>query len=58
LRKSPGLKAILDEVIAEIYPDAKALAAEETGLPIETFPAACHYSQQQILDKAFYPSAE
>jgi len=58
LRKSPGLKATLDEVIAEIYPDAKALAAEETGLPIETFPAACHYSQQQILDKTFYPSAE
>jgi hypothetical protein len=58
LRKSPGLKATLDEVIVEIYPDARGLASKETQLPINTFPAVCPYSQAQILSDDYYPPME
>lgn len=55
LRKSPGLKSILDVTIAEIYPDAVDLASDETGLPLDTFPSECPYRTEQVLDKTFYP---
>jgi hypothetical protein len=57
LRKSPGLKSILDEAIAEVYADAVDLAHEETGLSLETFPGACPYTAEQLLDKQFYPDS-
>jgi hypothetical protein len=55
LRKSPGLKSNLDEVIEEAYEDAVELAIDETGLPIDIFPETCPYSQQQLFDKSYYP---
>ena len=55
LRKSPGLKSLLDETLATMYPDAVELASDETGLPLETFPRECPYRPEQVLDKAFYP---
>jgi hypothetical protein len=58
LRKTPGLKSEVQGVIAHAYQDAREDAADETGLPLETFPATCPYSQAQILDKYFYPLAE
>lgn len=58
LRKSPGLKSVLDEAIETIYPDAVELACDETGLPPETFPERCPYSAEQLLDKAFYPQQQ
>ncbi|MBV5311626.1 DUF29 domain-containing protein, partial [Chromatium okenii] len=54
-RQSPGLKAVVDEVIAEVYPDAVDLASDETRLPITTFPTTCSYTLEQLLDKTFYP---
>ncbi|MBK1641021.1 hypothetical protein CKO12_03835 [Chromatium okenii] len=54
-RQSPGLKVIVDEVIAEVYPDAVDLASDETRLPIMTFPTTCSYTLEQLLDKTFYP---
>jgi hypothetical protein len=56
LRKSPGLKAVVGEVIMEVYPDAVDLASDETQLSIATFPIACPYTFAQMLDKNFYPS--
>jgi len=58
LRKSPGLHAKLDEVIAEAYQDAVSIAAQETGFAPDTFPPHCPYTLEQILDDAFYPEAE
>jgi hypothetical protein len=55
LRKNPGLKSTLADAIAEAYPQAADLAAAETGLPIDTFPADCPYPATDILDRAFYP---
>ncbi len=55
LRKSPGLKSVIHEVIAEVYPDAVDLASAETHLPITTFPMTCSYTLEQLLDKTFYP---
>lgn len=55
LRKSPGLKSVLNEAINAVYPDALELASDESGLPLETFPAQCPYSAEKLLDKTFYP---
>jgi hypothetical protein len=49
LRLSPSLKPLLDEVIAEEYPIACELAAVETGLPSETFPAVCRFTVPEVL---------
>lgn len=57
LRQAPGLKATLEETVAAAYLAAVRLAYKETGLPSETFPTQCPYSQQQIFDDDFYPTA-
>ncbi len=58
LKKSPGLKSLLAETIAEAYVDAVQLASDETGLPPETFPTDCPYSIDQLLDNRFYPASD
>lgn len=57
LRKTPSLKASLEETIEEAYLDAVELASKETGLSIELFPQQCPYSIKQIQDEAFYPES-
>ena len=58
LRKSPGLKSSLDEIILEAYEDAVELAIDETGLSREVFPEVCPYSHHELFDKTFYPSVQ
>jgi hypothetical protein len=55
LRKSPGLKSQLPQIIEEAYEDAVHLAAKETQLSKDIFPISCHYSVSEILDEDFYP---
>ncbi|WP_295587886.1 DUF29 domain-containing protein [uncultured Lamprocystis sp.] len=55
LRQSPGLKSVLNEAIANTYPDAVDLASKETRLPPETFPAQCPYQATLLLDDDYYP---
>jgi hypothetical protein len=55
LGESPGLKAVFAETLPEAYRDAVSLAAKETGLAQDTFPADCPYSAVQILDDGFFP---
>lgn len=57
LRKTPGLQAILVETIAEAYADAVELAGKEGQVGRDTFPAACPYSEVEILDEDYYPSS-
>lgn len=56
LKKTPGLRAILSEILAEAYADAVDLACKESRLPRETFPATCPYTESQILDDDQYPA--
>ncbi len=55
LRKTPGLKAQVQDVIQRVYQDAREDAADETDLALNSFPAHCPYTQEQILDKTYYP---
>lgn len=49
LDDSPSLRRELQGVIKRVYPDAVYEAAKQTGLPESTFPSACPYSIEQIL---------
>lgn len=55
LRGSPSLKARLDEILAEEYPAARLDASDKTGLPLATFPTACPWTVEQVLDPDFFP---
>ena len=52
---SPSLKADADEIVAAAYRLARKDAADEAGLPVETFPAACPYTLEQLRDRDFLP---
>jgi len=58
LRKSPGLKTKLPEIILEAYEDALELAIKETQLPTTTFPFECPYSVEQLFNDDFYPKQD
>jgi len=55
LRKNPGLKSSLAEIMADAYEDARNSAADETGLPLEIFPTQCPWTGEQALDAEFWP---
>jgi hypothetical protein len=55
LLDSPSLRPYLTEIIAATYSDARAAAADETGLDLSQFPDDCEYPIGQILDPAFLP---
>jgi hypothetical protein len=55
LRKSPGLKTNLPEILLEAYEDALELAIKETQLPASTFPPECPYTVEQLFNDDFYP---
>jgi Domain of unknown function DUF29 len=40
------------------YPRARREAAKDTGRPLATFPEACPWALEQVLDEAFLPNAE
>jgi hypothetical protein len=49
-KNSPSLKRYFDRVFAECYADARKLASRETGLSIDTFPARCPFSYEEVID--------
>jgi hypothetical protein len=55
LDDNPSLKARLPEAIAAAYDRAIYAAAGETDLPTATFPTACPWSFQEIMDRDFWP---
>ena len=55
LKQNPSLKRFIPEEMTDAYPDARELAAAETGKPVETFPAQCPFSIAEVLDKDFWP---
>jgi Domain of unknown function DUF29 len=55
LADSPSLKAYLESELPRSYQNACKLAAAETGLGRETFPANCPYKISELLHDDLYP---
>jgi len=55
LKKNPGLKSYLPQILADAYEDARKTAADETGLSLNTFPEQCPWPLEQALDSEFWP---
>jgi Domain of unknown function DUF29 len=53
LRENPSLANQVPDFLDEGYPHARRLAAVETGLPLTTFPEACPWAGEQVLDEDF-----
>jgi uncharacterized protein DUF29 len=55
LRESPSLRPEVNQLVPEAYAEARAKAAQETGLPESFFPAQPPFSPEQILSEDFLP---
>ncbi len=55
LRNSPSLKPYLNQIFPECYEDARKLAADETGLPLNTFDHKAMFTPEQTLDPEYLP---
>jgi len=55
LRDNPSLKSLLDQAITDAYRKAAILATGETDLPRTTFPTACPWTFEKIMDAGFWP---
>ena len=54
---SPSLRPLLPEILTRYYPKARRLAADETHLALVTFPEACPWSIERLLDYDFFPES-
>lgn len=52
---SPSLRRTLPELLARRYSTARQRASDETGLPLATFPTACPWTIEQVVDADFWP---
>lgn len=57
IRKHPVLGIYLEKAFLECYLEAKEIAADETSLPIDTFPSDLPYALEQALNTDFFPEA-
>ena len=55
LKMSPSLKSYYLDVFAESYQDARELAADETGLAINTFPADAPFTSEDAINPDYLP---
>jgi len=55
---SRSLRSFLPEAFAWAYPRARKAAAEDTRLPLATFPEACPWTLAQLQDEDFWPEEE
>ena len=55
LKDNPSLLAKTAEATADAYESAVLAAAEDTGLPEETFPPTSPFSFDEALDADFWP---
>jgi hypothetical protein len=53
--QNPGLQPLVELALSDSYAEACLDAADETGLPLQTFPPACLWTLAQILDADFFP---
>lgn len=59
LADSPSLRPYpySERIPDDCYQDAREAAADESGLPIATFPAVCPFVLEQVLDRKFLPES-
>ncbi len=55
LDDNPSLKPLLPQALASAYRKARLEAVAETELPVATFPEACPWTVEQVLDGGFWP---
>jgi hypothetical protein len=55
LDDNPSLKPLLPQALASAYRRAALEATAETGLPGATFPDACPWTVEQVVDAGFWP---
>ena len=55
LDDNPSLKSQIPAAVGDAYTVALIQAADETGLDETTFPAACPWSFDQVMDDGFWP---
>ncbi len=55
LDDNPSLKPLLPQALASAYRSARRDAIAETGLAGSTFPDACPWTAEQVLDGGFWP---
>ena len=55
LEDSPSLKNYLSQKYEDCYEEARLQAADETGLPLNTFPEECPYPTDQVMSTDFLP---
>lgn len=51
LEDNPSFRRHLSEALERAYRQARCGAAQETGMPLDTFPAACPYDLDVLLDR-------
>jgi hypothetical protein len=54
-RRNPSLAARASQIVTEVYQVARANAADETGLPLDAFPATCPFTLDQLRDENWLP---
>jgi Domain of unknown function DUF29 len=57
LRRNPGLQHHPAHYMAEAYHEIREDAAIDTDLPLATFPEACPWTIEQVLEADFWPEA-
>jgi hypothetical protein len=56
IKDSPGIfQGKRDEVLGDVYVRARDKAARESRLPLNTFPDACPWMYEQVIDPDFFP---
>ena len=50
--ENPSLRARAEELIQRAYRVARLRASRETGLAEDVFPAACPWSEEQVLEES------
>ena len=53
----PSLRPHVPALLTAAYRPARGLAADETGLPLASFPGICPWPVDQVLDEEFWPEA-
>ena len=56
LDDNPSLKPLLPQALASAYRSARREAIAETGFAGSTFPDACPWTVEEVLDEGFWPS--
>ena len=51
LRKAPGLRSIMPEILQDAYDNGRRHALNETGLARKAFPETCPYTWEEIMDR-------